>query len=202
MSGFRNWIAAVAAAVVLQGAADCITGKVTRVSDGDTIWVMDAVKLKYKVRLDRIDAPEKNQPWGKESASLLKSWIFGKDVRVEYAKRDRYGRILGVVYEGTNDVNLAMVRTPKGTPQLFDNSGRLPAKVGEVLAECGRRSAPMHLAKSSRALGEVHPCTRRSAPVRFDGVHPCTFPSAPVRSRPAIGGIETRCRMEYKFQSV
>ena len=91
-------------------AAD-LTGKVTRVSDGDTIWVTDAAKLKYKVRLDRIDAPEKDQPWGKESAAFLKSWIFGKDVRVEYAKRDRYGRILGVVYEGTNDVNSAMVRT-------------------------------------------------------------------------------------------
>ena len=104
-------LAAVVAVVVLHCAADCITGRVTRVSDGDTVWVTDAAKLKHKVRLDRIDAPEKDQPWGMESSSFLKSWIFGKDVRVEYAKRDRYGRILGVIYVGTNDVNLAMVRT-------------------------------------------------------------------------------------------
>lgn len=111
MSGFRNWIAVLVAAVVLQSAADCITGKVTRVSDGDTFWVTDAAKQKHKVRLDRIDAPEMDQPWGKESAAVLKGWVFGKDVRVEYAKRDRYGRILGVIYVGTNDINLAMVWT-------------------------------------------------------------------------------------------
>ena len=111
MSGFRNWIAALVAAVVLQGAADCITGRVTRVSDGDTVWVTDAAKLKHKVRLDRIDAPEKDQSWGKESAAVLKGWVFGKNVRVEYAKRDQYGRILGIVFNGTNDVNRAMVRS-------------------------------------------------------------------------------------------
>ena len=88
-----------------------LVGKVTRVSDGDTIWVTDAAKLKYKVRLDRIDAPEKDQPWGMESSLFLKGWIFCKDVRVEYEKRDQYGRILGIIYNGTNDVNLAMVRT-------------------------------------------------------------------------------------------
>ena len=111
MSGFRNWIVVLVAAVVLQGTADCITGKVTRVSDGDTVWVTDAAKLKHKVRLDRIDAPEKDQPWGEESAAVLKGWIFGMDVRVAYEKRDQYGRILGVIYNGTNDVNLAMVRS-------------------------------------------------------------------------------------------
>ena len=104
-------LAAIVAAVVLQSAADCITGRVTRVSDGDTVWVTDAAKLKHKVRLDRIDAPEKDQPWGKESAAVLKGWIFCKDVRVEYEKRDQYGRILGIIYNGTNDVNLAMVRS-------------------------------------------------------------------------------------------
>ena len=57
-------LAAIVAAVVLQGAADCITGRVSRVSDGDTVWVTDAARLKHKVRLDRIDAPEKDQPWG------------------------------------------------------------------------------------------------------------------------------------------
>ena len=104
-------LAAGVAVVVLHCAAECITGKVTRVSDGDTVWVTDAAKLKRKVRLDRIDAPEKDQPWGKESAAVLRGWIFCKDVRVEYEKRDRYGRILGIIYNGTNDVNLAMVRS-------------------------------------------------------------------------------------------
>ena len=86
-----------------------IVGMVTRVSDGDTIWVNNGL-LRYKVRLNRIDAPESKQPYGKESAAHLKSLIFGKEVRVEYKTTDRYGRILGIVVIGEKDVNLQMVR--------------------------------------------------------------------------------------------
>ena len=113
-----------AASMCLSACAGSITGKVTRVSDGDTVWVTDAAKLKHKVRLDRIDAPEKDQPWGRESSAVLKGWVFGKDVRVEYAKRDQYGRILGIVFNGTNEVNLAMVRS--GTPGITAISTRRP----------------------------------------------------------------------------
>ena len=109
----------VALLVVLTAAGDvyasagrktlAIVGEVTRVSDGDTIWV-HADLLRYKVRLDRIDAPESNQPYGKESAAHLKSLIFGREVRVEYETTDRYGRILGIVFLGDTDINLQMVR--------------------------------------------------------------------------------------------
>ena len=131
-------LAAVVAVVVLHCAADCITGKVTRVSDGDTVWVTDAAKLKHKVRLDRIDAPEKDQPWGKESAAVLKGWVFGKDVRVEYEKRDQYGRILGIIYNGTNDVNLAMVRS--GNAWHYSHFDKTPEyAAAEVEARAVRR---------------------------------------------------------------
>ena len=131
-------LAAIVAAVVLQGAADCITGKVTRVSDGDTVWVTDAAKQKHKVRLDRIDAPEKDQPWGKESATVLKGWVFGKDVRVEYEKRDQYGRILGIIYNGTNDINLAMVRS--GNAWHYSHFDKTPEyAAAEAEAHAARR---------------------------------------------------------------
>ena len=129
-----------------QAFAATITGKVTRVSDGDTVWVTDAAKVKHKVRLDRIDAPEKDQPWGKESAAVLKGWIFCKDVRVEYEKRDRYGRILGIVFNGTNDVNLAMVRS--GNACITAISTRRPhmrqpkRKPERHGADSGRRRIP------------------------------------------------------------
>ena len=86
-----------------------ITGKVTRVSDGDTVWVSDSLG-RHKVRLNRIDAPESEQPFGKESAAHLKSLIGGKTVRVEYSTTDQYGRILGIIYLGETDINLQMVR--------------------------------------------------------------------------------------------
>lgn len=131
-------LAAVVAVVVLHCAADCITGKMTRVSDGDTVWVTDAAKLKHKVRLDRIDAPEKDQPWGRESSAVLKGWVFGKDVRVEYAKRDQYGRILGIVFNGTNEVNLAMVRSGNAWHySYFDKTSEYAA--AEVEARAARR---------------------------------------------------------------
>ena len=75
-----------------------IIGKVTKVSDGDTIHVVTDGNEKYKVRLDRIDAPESDQPYGKESAAYLSKLIYGRTVRVEWVKKDQYGRILGIVY--------------------------------------------------------------------------------------------------------
>ena len=118
-------------------AADLV-GKVTRVSDGDTVWVADAAKMKHKVRLDRIDAPEKDQPWGEESAAVLKGWIFGRDVRVAYEKRDQYGRILGVIYNGTNDVNLAMVKT--GNAWHYSHFDKTPEyAAAETKARAARR---------------------------------------------------------------
>lgn len=86
-----------------------IIGRCTRVSDGDTIHVVTDGNVKYKVRLDRIDAPEKGQPNGKESTAYLSSLIRGKTVRVEWQKKDRYGRVLGIVFLDKVDVNLQMV---------------------------------------------------------------------------------------------
>jgi len=42
------------------------------------------------VRLDRIDAPESNQAYGKQSAEALRGLVLGKNVKVEYTKRDKY----------------------------------------------------------------------------------------------------------------
>ena len=67
---WRGYVALLFALCISQQAfAVAIVGRVMRVSDGDTVWVTDAAKLKHKVRLNRIDAPEKDQPWGKESAA-------------------------------------------------------------------------------------------------------------------------------------
>ena len=101
-----------------------IIGRCIRVSDGDTIHVVTDGNVKYKVRLDRIDAPESDQPYGKESTAYLSSLIRGKTIRVEWQKKDQYGRILGLVYlpsiEQSNnpnnrtirqDINLTMVAT-------------------------------------------------------------------------------------------
>ena len=76
-----------------------------RVVDGDTVYLQDGAKI----RLHGIDAPERNQPYGKQSTAELKDML-GDSVYVERRDIDRYGREVAVLYtpEGVN-VNLELV---------------------------------------------------------------------------------------------
>ena len=88
-----------------------IKGKVVAVTDGDTITVLDEMdKGNFKIRLDKIDAPEKKQAFGNKAKQFLSSLIFGKQVTVRYKAVDRYGRIVGVVYCDGVEINLVMVQ--------------------------------------------------------------------------------------------
>ncbi len=97
------------ALAVLGGNAKELRGKVVRVADGDTITVLDSEKTQHKIRLDRIDAPEKKQAFGSKSREHLAGMVAGKDVKVEWKKKDRYGRVLGIVFAGETEVNLKMI---------------------------------------------------------------------------------------------
>ena len=44
--------------------ADTLTGRVVRVTDGDTIVVLDDNNAQHKIRLTGIDAPERKQAFG------------------------------------------------------------------------------------------------------------------------------------------
>lgn len=88
-----------------------IKGKVIKVSDGDTITILTEEKRPVRIRLDKIDAPEKKQAFGYQSKKYLSSLIFMKDVIVKYKKIDRYGRVLGVVYYDGQDINLLMIKS-------------------------------------------------------------------------------------------
>ena len=48
------------------------TGKVIRVADGDTITILDPSNTQLKIRLNKIDAPEKSQAFGQRSKQHLK----------------------------------------------------------------------------------------------------------------------------------
>ncbi len=74
-----------------------LEGKVIKVADGDTVTITDDKGAKHRIRLGGIDAPEKNQPYGKESTQSLLELTSGKTVVIEYEKRDRYKRIVGKV---------------------------------------------------------------------------------------------------------
>ena len=86
------------------------TGKVVRIADGDTVTVLVLSKVRHKVRLTGIDAPEKKQPFGNRSKQSLSDMVFSKTVIVKTDKRDRYGRELGKVLINGIDVNREQIR--------------------------------------------------------------------------------------------
>ena len=51
--------------------AETISGTVVRIIEGDRLIIEDAAKKRYTVRLADIDAPERNQPFGKEASRSL-----------------------------------------------------------------------------------------------------------------------------------
>ena len=77
--------------------AKTIEGLVVGVADGDTITVLDQQKNTSKIRLQGIDAPEKKQAFGEKSKQSLHDLVHGKQVRIEYDKEDKYGRIVGKI---------------------------------------------------------------------------------------------------------
>ena len=86
------------------------SGRVVTINDGDTIVVLDDANRSYKVRLQGIDAPEGGQAFGDRSRQNLSAEVFGKEVSVEWSKRDRYGRIVGKVLVGGRDVCREQIR--------------------------------------------------------------------------------------------
>lgn len=90
--------------------ADTLTGRVVRVTDGDTIVILDVSDTQHKIRLTGIDAPERKQAFGTKSKDHLSESVAGKIVVIDYSKRDRYGRILGKVLLNEEDMNLEQVR--------------------------------------------------------------------------------------------
>ena len=81
--------------LALAASAESLTGKVVKITDGDTLYVLDANYKEHKIRLAGIDAPERKQAYGLASRKHLSSIVAAKQVTVEHQKRDRYGRIVG-----------------------------------------------------------------------------------------------------------
>ncbi|NLE53587.1 MAG: thermonuclease family protein [Lentisphaerae bacterium] len=98
------------AALPLIAKADTLTGYVIAVTDGDTIRVLDAHKQQHRVRLFGIDAPESHQAFGNRARQYLANLAFQKNVTVTYTEKDQYGRILGTVFVGRQNLNLELVK--------------------------------------------------------------------------------------------
>ncbi len=86
-----------------------INGKVIKVTDGDTITIMEDNYNKQRIRLADIDAPEKGQPYGKKSKQYLASLVAGNQVKAVCREKDKYGRDVCTVFVNNIDVNADLV---------------------------------------------------------------------------------------------
>ena len=90
--------------------AESLQGRVTAVADGDTVTVVDADRVRHKIRLAGIDAPEARQPYGQVARRSLIEIVDGQWVQVYFDKSDRFGRLVGKIELDGRDVNLEQVR--------------------------------------------------------------------------------------------
>ena len=93
--------------------AEVLTGKVVKVSDGDTFTLLAAGNEQIRVRMYGIDAPEMKggQPFCNASREFLAGMIAGQEVTVLVMGTDKYERCLGIVKTSTvEDVNLVMLQ--------------------------------------------------------------------------------------------
>ena len=79
---------------------------VKRVVDGDTFVCADDTV----VRLKGIDAPEKDQPFGLTSKTMLEQFALNRSVHLKGKTEDIYSRRIAVVWLGDQNINLAMVQ--------------------------------------------------------------------------------------------
>ena len=103
---------------VVRTSSSDVVGRVVKVSDGDTITVLDSSKTQHKIRLQGIDAPEKSQAFGNASRKFLAGLVANHEVRVAWSKRDRYQRILGTVFVDGKDANLEMLKAGMAWQQV------------------------------------------------------------------------------------
>ena len=92
-------------------ARESFVGRVTHVTDGDTLWVQpDTGGVTRKLRLLGMDAPEICQSGGKAARDLLAQWALQQRVSVEVSYYDRWGRGLATVALDGKDLGAQMVR--------------------------------------------------------------------------------------------
>ena len=67
-------------------------------------------KAKIKIRLANIDAPEKDQPFGKQSRDSLLELVGKKQIQIDSRAVDQYGRTVGFISVDGLNVNQEQVR--------------------------------------------------------------------------------------------
>lgn len=175
MTGAFFALHATAASAAADGAATFksqrLAGVVSRVIDGDTVWLAQPGRGKpVKVRINGIDAPEICQTGGVAARDALAGKVLGKSVQIAVPKsrsRDDYGRVLGTLELNGEDIGRWMVRNGqawsysyKGRPGVYASEQWLARQAGRGLFATRRAEEPRNFRKrngSCYAYGHAKP---------------------------------------------
>ena len=83
--------------------------QITYFYDGDTVKIKDG-SYEYKLRINDIDAPERNQTYGKKSRRALMDFCADATIFVAISGTDKYNRRLGKLLCNQQDVSMHMVK--------------------------------------------------------------------------------------------
>lgn len=90
--------------------AQTYRGKVIGIKDGDTV-VLLIENTPQTIRLEHIDTPEKNQPFGAKAKQFASDFCFGKTaVVIGNGKKDRNGRWIGEIFYNNQNLGKELVR--------------------------------------------------------------------------------------------
>ena len=94
-----------------QAVADAATfgARVVNIVDGDTVDVRRGDGAVVRVRVHGIDAPERGRPFSLVATRFTRSMVFDQDVRISVRDHDKYGRLVGRVLVGDQNLGEELV---------------------------------------------------------------------------------------------
>ena len=90
---------------------ESIVATVTKVIDGDSLKAKTKEGKEYEIQVEGIDAPELKQPHGKEATEALSKMVMGKEIKVNWTKKDNFDRLLAQIHVDKTHANQEMLRT-------------------------------------------------------------------------------------------
>lgn len=88
--------------------AQDITGKVIKIQDGDS-FLLETTDSTYKVRLNGIDCPEINQPFGEDARDFVNKFLLDS-VTIIPLTVDKYGRTIADAFYNDTLINFLLIK--------------------------------------------------------------------------------------------
>jgi endonuclease YncB( thermonuclease family) len=95
--------------VLAKKVQESFKARVANVVDGDSLVVVNEHNTETQMILEGIDAPEPKQEYGNEATKELQDMVLNRELDVLITGKDNYGRKIGVLLDGSANINLLMV---------------------------------------------------------------------------------------------